>query len=148
MRILIINGPNLNLLGTREPEVYGHQTLDDLITSVQESFPGHDIIAFQSNHEGAIVDRIQESMQEGIAGLIINAGALSHYSIAILDALRMVKVPKIEVHISHIYTREAYRQHSTTALGCDAMMTGLGTAGYALAVQWLIDQQTSPKPMG
>lgn len=141
MRILIINGPNLNLLGKREPEIYGYETLDEIIAGVQAAFPAHEILSFQSNHEGEIVDRIQSLLTDPVDGLVINPAAHSHYSISILDALRMVQAPKIEVHISFIYKREAYRNSSITAQGCDAMMTGLGTAGYRLAVQWLVDQK-------
>jgi 3-dehydroquinate dehydratase-2 len=137
MKILIINGPNLNLLGTREPEVYGSQTLKDVLSGLRTDFPAIEILHFQSNHEGEIIDRIQQAMAEDLAGLVINGGAFTHYSYAIADALRMLKVPKVEVHISHIFNREVFRHTSVFAPACDGMICGLGVKGYNLAVQAL-----------
>lgn len=138
MNILIINGPNLNMLGTREPEIYGHETLMDIMAKLQTTFPEVGIHHFQSNHEGALIDRIQESMNEEIDGIVINGGALTHYSYALADALSMLKIPKVEVHISHIFAREAFRHTSVIAPICDGMISGMGTRGYELAVAFLV----------
>ena len=138
MKVLIINGPNLNMLGKREPEIYGHQSLDDIMENLRNQFSELELLHFQSNHEGAIIDRIQASLTEEIDGLIINGGAFTHYSHAIADALRMLQVPKIEVHISHIFSREAFRHTSVMAAACDGMISGLGIKGYEMAVRSLI----------
>jgi len=138
MKILIINGPNLNLLGKREPEIYGSQTLDDILTALRSSFPTVEILHFQSNHEGTIIDRIQQTLTEDLNGLVINGGAFTHYSHGIADALRMLKIPKIEVHISHIFSREEFRHTSVFAPACDGMISGLGVKGYELAVRSII----------
>ena len=140
MKILIINGPNLNLLGKREPEIYGTESLEDLLASLRSKFPQVEILDFQSNHEGAIIDRIQQAMEEEVHGLIINAGAFTHYSYAIADALRMLNISKIEVHISHIFSREAFRHQSVTAVACDGMISGLGLKGYELAVASIVNR--------
>lgn len=140
MNILIINGPNLNMLGTREPEIYGHETLMDIMDQLQQKFPAVGIRHFQSNHEGALLDRIQESMNEEIDGIVINGGALTHYSYALADALSMLKVPRVEVHISHIFAREPFRHKSVIAPVCDGMISGMGTKGYELAVAFLVGE--------
>lgn len=140
MNILIINGPNLNMLGTREPEIYGHETLIDIMDQLQKTFPQETIYHFQSNHEGALIDRIQESMNEEIDGIVINGGALTHYSYALADALAMLKVPKVEVHISHIFAREKFRHTSVIAPVCEGMISGMGTKGYELAVGFLVGE--------
>lgn len=131
MKILIINGPNLNLLGTREPEIYGNTSMNDVITHLTENFPQHEFLYFQSNYEGAIIDRIQN---EDYDALIINPGAFTHYSFAIADALKNLKKRKIEVHISNIYQREEFRQKSVTAAYTNAVLSGFGIDGYRLAV--------------
>ncbi|MFK7924882.1 MAG: type II 3-dehydroquinate dehydratase [Bacteroidia bacterium] len=138
MRILILNGPNLNLLGKREPEIYGSETFEDILAALQNAYPETEIGYFQSNHEGAIIDRLQATMTEDWDGLVLNMGAFTHYSYAIYDTLRSLKVPKVEVHISHIFEREEFRHKSVTAAACDGMISGLGTKGYELAVQWII----------
>ncbi len=138
MKILILNGPNLNFLGTREPEIYGSVTLADVLMRLQALAPEVQIDHFQSNHEGALIDRIQESISQSYHGIIINAGALTHTSYALADALSMVKAPKIEVHISHIFAREPFRHQSLIAPQCHGMISGLGTAGYSLALTWLL----------
>lgn len=137
MNILIINGPNLNLLGTREPEIYGTVTMEDFLTELRQEFSGNEITFFQSNEEGKIIDRIQ---QGGFDALVINPGAYSHYSYAIADCLRNVAHPKIEVHISNVYKREEFRQKSVTAAECNALLNGFGLQGYRLAVLSLLDQ--------
>lgn len=138
MNILIINGPNLNMLGTREPEIYGHETLMGIMDQLEQKFPEVKIHHFQSNHEGALLDRIQESMNEEIDGIVINGGALTHYSYALADALSMLSIPKVEVHISHIFARESFRHTSVIAPVCDGMISGMGTRGYELAVSFLV----------
>ncbi|MEL6803929.1 MAG: type II 3-dehydroquinate dehydratase, partial [Bacteroidota bacterium] len=142
MRILILNGPNLNLLGKREPEIYGSETFEDILEALREAHPQIEIDYYQSNHEGQIIDRLQATLKEDWQGIILNMGAFTHYSYAIADCLRMIKTPKVEVHISHIYQREAFRHQSVTAPACDGMITGLGTEGYGLALQWLLKRTT------
>ncbi|MGC4129984.1 MAG: type II 3-dehydroquinate dehydratase [Bergeyella sp.] len=131
MKILIANGPNLNLLGTREPEIYGNTTMDDCIKNLCSQFPEDEITYFQSNHEGEIIDRLQH---EDFDALILNMGAFTHYSYAIADCLKNIKKPKVEVHISNIYKREEFRQKSVTAAYTDAILSGFGLKGYELAV--------------
>ena len=135
--ITIINGPNLNLLGTREPEIYGSQTLDDLKEIVKDhttkNYSNIKIQFYQSNTEGEIVNFIQKSGNSS-NGIIINGGGLSHTSISILDALLSVKVPKIEVHISHLFSREEFRQNSYISKGVDGFICGFGINGYLLAI--------------
>lgn len=135
--ITIINGPNLNLLGTREPEIYGSQTLDDLKEIIKDhttkNYSNIKIQFYQSNTEGEIVNFIQKSSNSS-NGIIINGGGLSHTSISILDALLSVKVPKIEVHISHLFSREEFRQNSYISKGVDGFICGFGINGYLLAI--------------
>lgn len=133
MKIIIINGPNLNLLGTREPDVYGNTTFDEYFETLKAEFPNVELEYFQSNHEGAIIDKIHET---GFTydGLIINAGAYTHTSIAIADAMRAVTCRKIEVHISNVYKREKFRHQSYLSEVCDGMLTGFGLDGYRMAL--------------
>ncbi len=135
-KIIIINGPNLNLLGTREPEIYGSKSLEDLRSIVnshiEENFPDLRVDFYQSNNEGEIVNKIQESAS--LNGIIINAGGLSHSSISILDALLSTKIPKIEVHISNLFSREEFRQSSYVSKGVDGFVCGFGINGYLLAI--------------
>ena len=135
-KIIIINGPNLNLLGTREPEIYGNESLEDLRSIVnshiEKNFPDLSVDFYQSNTEGEIVNKIQESV--GLNGIIINAGGLSHSSISILDALLSTKIPKIEVHISNLFSREEFRQNSYVSKGVDGFVCGFGINGYLLAI--------------
>lgn len=136
--VLVINGPNLNLLGKRQPEIYGRDTLEDVISACSvlgDSF-GVAVTSFQSNHEGAIIDRIHEA-RGTTAGIIINPGAYSHTSIAILDALNTYEAPVIEVHISNIHKREAFRHHSYVSARADGVIAGLGVEGYLLALRRL-----------
>ena len=135
-KIIIINGPNLNLLGTREPEIYGNESLEDLKSIVnshiEKKFPHMSVDFYQSNTEGEIVNKIQESVD--LNGIIINAGGLSHSSISILDALLSTKIPKIEVHISNLFSREEFRQNSYVSKGVDGFVCGFGINGYLLAI--------------
>lgn len=134
--ILILNGPNLNLLGQREPEIYGTQTLADIEALCRKHAPGLDIQWFQSNDEGALVSKIQSAMQ-GVAGVIINAGAYTHTSVAILDALLALRCPVIEVHLSNIFRREEFRHHSYVSSAATGVICGLGAQGYLLALDAL-----------
>ena len=135
MKILIVNGPNLNLLGTREPGIYGKTGMNECLDALRGQFPTEEILYFQSNFEGGIIDRLQE---DDFDALILNAGAFTHYSYAIADCLKNISKPKIEVHISNIYKREEFRQKSVTAAYCDSLLSGFGIAGYSLAVQSLL----------
>jgi len=136
--ILIVNGPNLNMLGTRQPEVYGHETLADVEASarIHAASLGLDIDFRQSNHEGVLVDWIQEARQSA-AGIIINAGAYTHTSVAILDALLAAQKPTVEVHFSHIHQREEFRHHSYVSKAAKGMICGFGSHGYILALDAL-----------
>ncbi|MEZ5796221.1 MAG: type II 3-dehydroquinate dehydratase [Paracoccaceae bacterium] len=136
MQILLLNGPNLNLLGQRQPEVYGHETLADIVQACGTLglSLGLDVVAKQSNHEGALVDYIHAA-REGAAGIIINPGAYSHTSVAILDALNAFDGPVLEVHISNIHKREAFRHHSYVSTRAEGVIAGFGTEGYLLALR-------------
>jgi 3-dehydroquinate dehydratase-2 len=140
-RIVLLNGPNLNLLGTREPELYGRTTLADVEVALRAiaaaRTPPVDIDAFQSNHEGALVDKIQECRGRA-AGIIINPGALTHYSIALRDALAASGVPTVEVHLTNIHAREEFRHHSVIAPVAIGQIAGLGADGYVLALNYLL----------
>lgn len=139
MRIIIINGPNLNLLGKREPEIYGHQSFEDYFQILKETFPEVILEYFQSNHEGALIDKIHET---GFTydGIILNAGALTHTSLALADALGGVKTPAVEVHISNIHAREEFRKHSYISPKVRGAIFGLGLTGYKLAVSYFLEK--------
>ena len=139
MKILIINGPNLNLLGKREPEIYGSETFEDYLKTLKKGFDQIDISYFQSNSEGSIIDKIQECGFD-YDGIILNAGAYTHYSYAIADAIASVNTPIVEVHISNIHSREEFRKHSCTAKNCTGVITGLGLDGYRLAVEYFVNK--------
>ena len=139
MNLLVINGPNLNFLGIREPAHYGTETYDALLEKIRAYCAEKQIpVAFnQSNHEGALVDRIQQAYFDGVDGIIINPGAYTHTSIALLDAVKSVSIPTVEVHISAVEQREAFRQTSYIRSACIATITGHGTDGYLMAVDKL-----------
>ena len=142
MKILVINGPNLNLLGLREPDIYGRQTYSDLVRFVEESArqAGIQVSVFQSNHEGALVDQIQAAY--GVFdGIVINPAAYTHTSVAILDALKAVSLPAVEVHLSDVSKREAFRQVSYIRAACVGTITGQGTDGYLRAVDLLLERR-------
>ena len=139
-RLLVLNGPNLNLLGLREPHLYGHTTLEQIEThlaSVASSL-GATLTAYQSNHEGELVDRIQAARTDGTDFIVMNAGAYTHTSIAIRDALAAVKVPFIEVHLSNVYKRETFRHHSYLSDLAVGVIVGLGPYGYEAAVRFAV----------
>ncbi len=137
MKILILNGPNLNLIGRREPEIYGNQSLDDYFKEMKKRFPDCQIDAYQSNHEGVLIDKLQEAMGK-YDGVVMNPGGYAHTSIALADAIRAIKIPVVEVHISNIYEREEYRRHSFTAEAAVHSIVGHGIEGYAEAVEYLV----------
>ena len=140
MKILVINGPNINMLGIREPDVYGKNTFSDLLTFLDQvgAEEGIEIEQYQSNHEGCIVDKIQESYGN-IDGIVINPAAYTHTSVAILDALKAVSIPAVEVHISDVDSREPFRQISYASLACKKTIKGLGFEGYRQAILYLKD---------
>jgi 3-dehydroquinate dehydratase II len=144
-RILVLNGPNLNLLGTREPAIYGGRTLAQIeseLSDVARRY-GADLVFFQSNHEGALVDRIHMARTDGTTFLIINAGAFTHTSIALRDALAAVALPFIEVHLSNVHRREAFRHRSYLADLAVGSIVGLGAAGYRYALEFALAERAS-----
>lgn len=142
MKILCLNGPNLNRLGKREPSIYGSETLDDVEKNLVESIDNQEIrLEFkQSNHEGHLIDWIHEAEDEGVNGIIFNPGAFTHTSYALRDAIASVSVPVIEVHISNIHNREPFRHQSVLAAVCVGQISGLGTFGYHLALETFISR--------
>jgi len=140
-KVVVVNGPNLNLLGKREPEIYGTNTLADLNDRVRDRGRelGVDVALFQSNSEGEIIDFLQKEAP-GAMGVIINPGAFSHYSLALYDCLQALGLPVVEVHISNIHAREEWRSHSVTARAARGVITGLGFDGYVLALEFLTKQ--------
>ena len=142
MKIFVINGPNLNMLGIREPDYYGRETYSELVEKIQRHCreKGIDVEIFQSNHEGDLVDKIQ-SAYKNADGIVINPGAYTHTSIAILDAVKAVAIPTVEVHISKVEEREDFRQISYVRLACVKTITGHGTDGYIEAIDFLTDKK-------
>ena len=142
MKILIMNGPNLNMLGIREPAHYGKETYADLCAKIEKHCNEKNIEyeIYQSNHEGALVDKIQEAYFSGVDGIVINPGAYTHTSIALLDAVKSVSIPTVEVHISKVEEREDFRQISYIRLACIKTITGHGTDGYIEAIDVLLEK--------
>jgi 3-dehydroquinate dehydratase-2 len=140
LRLLIINGPNLNLTGIREPEIYGNQSFEDYFRLLKDKYAVLALDYFQSNHEGALIDQIHTS-KNAYDGIIINAGAYTHTSIAIADALKAVNIPAVEVHISNIFSREEFRKNSYISPIAIGVISGLGLDGYNLAVQYFINKK-------
>ncbi|MEH6306369.1 type II 3-dehydroquinate dehydratase [Olivibacter sp. CPCC 100613] len=134
MKILIINGPNLNLLGVREPSVYGNKGFEHYFEELKENFASIDLTSFQSNHEGEIIDKLHE-VGFSYDGIVLNAGAYTHTSAAIGDAIASIKTPVIEVHISNVHARETFRHHSYLAKYCKGVLCGFGLDSYRLAIQ-------------
>ena len=143
--ILLVNGPNLNLLGEREPQVYGTTTLAEIETMVRHACAGWavEIKAFQSNHEGALLDFIQEHRAKA-RGIVLNPGALTHTSHALHDCVKAVGLPTVEVHLSNVHAREEFRRKSVVAPACRGQITGLGVRGYILAAEWLCAETAAP----
>ncbi|MBK9730191.1 MAG: type II 3-dehydroquinate dehydratase [Chitinophagaceae bacterium] len=138
MKMLIINGPNLNLLGTREPEIYGSQTFESYFSDLKKKFPEHTLAYYQSNIEGEIINKLQEA---GFStdGIILNAGGYTHTSVAIADAIAAIHSPVIEVHISNPYAREEFRQKSLIAGKCKGVIAGFGLKGYEMAIKSIVE---------
>jgi len=149
VKFLILNGPNLNLLGVREPETYGTTTLADIEHALTERFADVTLTFFQSNHEGALIDRIHQAGSDGVDdnggvdGIVMNPGGFTHTSVALRDAVASVSIPVVEVHLSNIHAREPFRHKSITAGACAGLISGLGAAGYEMAVRYLIDTYTA-----
>lgn len=143
MKILVINGPNINMLGIREPGIYGQQSYKDLLALLEDAAKEYHIELehFQSNHEGDIVDKIQAAYGDA-DGIVINPAAYTHTSVAILDALKAVSIPAVEVHISNVDAREDFRRISYASLACEKTIKGLGLEGYRLAIQYLVNRKT------
>ena len=139
MKLLVINGPNLNMLGIREPDHYGKETYADLVAKIEAYAAEHqlEVSCYQSNHEGDLVDRIQQAYFDGVEGIVINPGAYTHTSIALLDAVKSVSIPTVEVHISKVEEREEFRQVSYIRAACVHTITGQGTDGYLMAMNFL-----------
>lgn len=141
MKLLVINGPNLNMLGIREPGIYGDESYEALVKFVGDVCAGHgvEVECFQSNHEGAIVDRIQAAYG-AVDGIVINPAAYTHTSVAILDALKAVSIPAVEVHLSDVSAREEFRHVSYAGLACEKTYAGYGFDGYRMAIEYLIQR--------
>ena len=142
-KLLLLNGPNLNLLGTREPEVYGTATLADIesAATAQAGAAGASLSCFQSNHEGALIDRIHAAKTDGVDMIVINPGGLTHTSVALRDALAGVAIPFVEVHMSNIYQREEFRHHSFLSAVAQGTICGLGVDGYRLAIDFALKKR-------
>ena len=145
--ILVLNGPNLNLLGRREPEVYGRVTLADLETACMESGRelGVDVVCRQSNHEGQLIDWLHGAAEEGATGIVLNPGGYTHTSVALRDAIAGIDVPVVEVHLSNVYARERFRRRSLTAGAALGTIAGFGDDGYRLAIQQLAGRSRLPR---
>jgi 3-dehydroquinate dehydratase-2 len=147
-KLLLLNGPNLNLLGTREPEVYGRETLADVEAAARKTAGarGAEIECFQSNHEGALIDRIHAAKQAGVDAIVINPGGLTHTSVALRDALAGVAIPFVEVHVSNVHGREEFRHHSYLSAIAAGVVIGFGVAGYTMALNAALDRFSGPNP--
>lgn len=139
MKILILNGPNLNLLGRREPHIYGSETFEDYLEILRKNYPSVSIEYLQSNHEGVLIDKLHEiGFDADYLGVVLNAGALTHTSVAIGDAIGGIKVPVVEVHISNVHARETFRHHSFISAKAAGIIVGMGLMGYKLAIAFLL----------
>ena len=137
MRILVINGPNINMLGIREPDIYGHRSFEDYLDELRRRYPDVKLGYFQSNHEGDLIQRIHDVGFEG-DGIILNAGAYTHTSVALHDAIKAVTAPVVEVHISNVHQREEFRHHSLISAACRGIICGFGLDSYRLAIEALL----------
>ena len=137
MKLSILNGPNLNMLGIRDPEQYGTDTLEDIENLLIESFPDHEMVFFQSNIEGELVEAIQSLIESDVDGVMVNFGGYSHTSVAIRDALDLIDIPIVEVHLSNIHAREEFREQTLTGAVADGIITGFGKQSYILGVHAL-----------
>ena len=141
MRILVINGPNLDILGKREPEIYGTMTLSDIEKRLKEKYSNVKLEFYQSNSEGGVIDALHKAMDDYANGVVLNPGAFTHYSYAIRDAIAALKVPVIEVHLSNIHAREEFRRLSVLSPVCKGIIAGFGVRSYELAIDWLLQQK-------
>lgn len=139
MKLLIINGPNLNLLGQREPGIYGTGTMQECMDALRQRYPEDELQYYQSNVEGFLIDRLQQANAEGIEGAVLNAGAYTHTSIALHDCIRSLHFPVIEVHISNVHQREEFRHHSMISAACKGVICGFGLNSYRLGIEALKD---------
>ena len=142
MKIAILNGPNLNLLGKREPALYGHQSFEDFFRALESRYPSITFSYFQSNVEGELINKIQE-VGYRVDGIILNAGGYTHTSVSLADTISAIESPVVEVHISNIYAREAYRHESLTAKKCIGIIAGFGFKSYTLAINYLLSEKVS-----
>ena len=138
MKILIMNGPNLNLLGQREPSIYGTGTMETYVAELQKLYPAVELEYFQSNVEGLMIDRLQATLRDGTNGVVLNAGAYTHTSIALGDCIRSLACPVVEVHISNVYQREEYRHRSMISVACKGIIAGFGLHSYRLGIEALL----------
>ncbi len=139
MKILILNGPNLNLLGRREPQIYGSETFEDYLDILRKNYPSVSLEYLQSNHEGILIDKLHEvGFDMDYVGVVLNAGALTHTSVAIGDAIGGIKTPVVEVHISNVHARESFRHHSFISAKAAGIIVGMGLMGYKLAIEFLL----------
>lgn len=138
-KILLLNGPNLHYLGKREPSIYGRQTMEEVVMGLKARFPEVELSYRQSNCEGKLIDLLYEASEEGVTGVVFNAGAYTHTSIALHDAIRAIGVPVIEVHLSNIHQREEFRHHSCIAAACQGVIAGFGTDSYRLGIAALLE---------
>lgn len=148
VKLLILNGPNLNLLGTREPGTYGHATLDDVEQSLRETFPDTSFRFVQSNHEGELIDALHDAAEDDMAGVVFNPGGFTHTSVALRDAMAAIEIPVVEVHLSNIHAREPFRHRSMTAGAAVGQIAGLGVRGYELAVRYFTHASQSDSSRG
>lgn len=142
MKILIINGPNLNLLGKREPNIYGSNSFEGFFKTLEQDFPQLELSYYQSNHEGALVDKLHE-VGFSYEGIVMNAAAYTHTSVAIGDAIAAISTPVVEVHISNVHAREAFRHHSYMSKHCAGVIVGFGLESYRLGIQYFVNKSTS-----
>lgn len=142
MKILILNGPNLNLLGRREPHIYGSETFEDYLEILRKNYPSVSIEYVQSNHEGVLIDKLHDiGFDSNYAGVVLNAGAFTHTSVAIGDAIGGIKTPVVEVHISNVHARETFRHHSFISAKAAGIIVGMGLMGYKLAIEFLLTKR-------
>lgn len=137
MKLLIINGPNLNLLGEREPGIYGTARMEDCLADLRRQYAGDEILYYQSNIEGCLIDRLQQARTEGVDAAVLNAGAYTHTSVALHDCIRSLAFPVVEVHLSNVHARESFRHHSLIAAACKGVVCGFGLDSYRLGIEAL-----------
>lgn len=145
MKIMVLNGPNLNLLGTRETDIYGQAGLDEIERRLRAAFPDVTLRFVQSNHEGGLIDALHEAEADGMDGVVLNAAAYTHTSLALRDAISAIRMPVVELHISNVHRRESFRRRSMISSVCRGQITGMGITGYRLAVSYFVDDWSEPR---